>query len=576
MNRKLWQDRDGHPSADLLLLHLEDELEGRAAEILRAHVDQCAACRKECEQLQLGASRFTAFRDSVVVPMPAPRTNAFHERLLREEEERSSASFIGRLRGQFRINTPRRLAVAFGGVSLCLIVWISLFLSSPRQSVYASQLLDDARSASDSLIAHSKVLNQKVRLRRGSLVIERSVHHGRPAPVEVREPSIDSKLQQNLDLAHVDLNDPLNANDFAAWRAALSEHTDTVQETAQGVIITTRATGAAISEGSLTLSRSGWRPIARSVEVRGEEPIEISEVSYDISDSPSMVAASPIGALAPSAASNVNAAAAPVEVSTTELETSELDLREAFHSIGADVSAAPEIGRSEQTVLYHASTTKPGEMEAIREAASRIPHVKETEKQLARLAEPPPLAGGSGAYTTTPPLAAALEAKLGDAQAVAGFLESLRSRSTHVLAEAAALDALGKRYSVDAIKALPPELRGRVNRLAASMLSSLQHDSADYVKALSPTLDEMAHERNIAEPSDDGTNLPGCLPWQQNAALAQPQLQDLAKDVSLLFVANRTEKPVVLTSDQLLSDSLRARLFLDLHLMSTCQLFGAN
>lgn len=575
MNLSEWQDRNGHPPADLLLLHLEDELEGRTAEILRAHVDQCAACRKECEQLQLGASRFTAFRDSVVVPMPAPRTNAFHERLLREEEERSSASFIGRLRGQFRINTPRRLAVAFGGVSLCLIVWISLFLSSPRQSVYASQLLDDARSASDSLIAHSKVLNQKVRLRRGSLVIERSVHHGRPAPVEVRESSIDPKLQQDLDLAHVDLNDPLNANDFAAWRAALSEHTDTVQETAQGVIITTRATGAAISEGSLTLSRSGWRPVARSVEVRGEEPIEISEVSYDISDSPSMVAASPIGALAPSAASNVNAAATPVEVSTTELETSELDLREAFHSIGADVSAAPEIGRMDQTVLYHVSTQKPGEMEAIREAARRIPHVKETDKQLARVPEPLPPADGTGAYSTTPPLAAALEARLGDAQA-ASLLDSLQIRSAHVLAEAAALDALGKRYSVDAIKALPPELRGRVNRLAASMLSSLQHDSADYVKALSPTLDAMAHDRNIAEPNDDGTNLPGCLSWQQNAALAAPQLQDLAKDVSLLFVANRTEKPVVLTADQLLSDSLRARLFLDLHLMSTCQLFGAN
>lgn len=575
MNRKQWQDRNGHPPADLLLLHLEDELEGRAADGVRVHVNQCAACRKACEQLQLGTARITAFRNSVVVPTPAPRTNAFHERLLRMEAEGSSASLIGRLRGLLRIDTPRRLAVAFGGVSVCLIIWISFFLGSPRQSVYASQLLDEARSASDSLIAHSKVLNQKIRLRRGSLVIERSVHHGRPAPVEARESSIDPKLQQELDLAHVNLNDPLNANDFAAWRAALSEHSDTVQETAQGVIITTRAAGAAISEGSLTLSRSGWRPIARSVEVRGEEPIEISEVSYDISDSPSMIAASPIGGLAPSAASNVNAVAAPVEVSTTELETSELDLREAFHSIGADVSAAPEIGRTDQTVLYHVSTQKPGEMEAIREAARRIPHVKETEKQLARVVEPLPPANGIGAYSTTPPLAAALEARLGDAQA-ASLLDSLQSRTARVLAEAAALDALGKRYSVDAIKALPPELRGRVNRLAASMLSSLQHDSADYVKALSPTLDAMAHDRNIAEPSDDGSNLPGCLPWQQNAALAAPQLQDLAKDVSLLFVPNRAEKPVVLTADPLLADSLKARAFLDLHLMSTCQLFGSN
>jgi len=575
MNRKQWQDRDGHPPADLLLLHLEDELEGRDANAVRVHVNQCAACRKACEELELGRSRFTAFHDSVVAPAPAPRTNAFHERLLAEGEG-SSVGFIDRIRGLFRINTPRRLAVAFGGVSVCLIVWISFFLSSPRQSVYASQLLDDARIASDSLIAQSKVLNQKIRLRRGSLVIERSVHHGRPAPIAARESSIDPNLQQELDLAHVNLNDPLSASDFAAWRAALSGHTDTVKETAQSVIITTRVAGAAIAEGSLTLSRSGWRPIARSVEVRGEEPIEISEVSYDIGDAPSWKAAPAIGALAPSAAGTVSAPAAPAEVSTTELETSELDLREAFHSIGADVSAAPAIWRSEQTVFFHASTPKPGQMEAIREAASRIPHVKETDKQLARLAEPQPLADGAGAYTTTPPLESALEARLGDAQAMTSFLDSLRGRSAHLLAEAAALDELGKRYPVETIETLPPELRGRVNRLAASMLSSLQHDSVDYVKALSPTLDDMARDRNIAEPSDDGTNLPGCLPWQQNAALAAPQLQDLAKDVSLLFVANRTEKPVVLAADQLLSDSLRARLFLDVHLMSTCQLFGAN
>jgi hypothetical protein len=572
MNRKEWQDRDGHPPADILLLHLEDELEGRGAETVRAHIEQCAACRQESQQLHLGLARFTAFRDSAVVATLAPRTDAFRERLLHTEAEGSSARFIDRIRASFHINSSRGLAVAFGGVSVCLIVWISFFLTSPRQSVYASQLLNDARSASDALIAQSKVLNQKIRLRRGSLVIERSVHHGRPVPVAAREASIDPQLQQELDLAHINLNDPLNADDFAAWRAALNGPTDTVKETAQSVVITTRVAGAAITAGSLTLSRSGWRPIARSVEVRGEEPIEINEVSYDISDSSSWKPEAASGALAPIPASTASTPVAPAEVSTIELETSELDLREAFHSIGADVYAAPEIWRSEQTVLFHASALKPEQMEVIRDAAGRIPHVKETDKQLVRPLGPPADTEGKGTYTTTPPLASALVAKLGDAQA-ASFLESLRIRSARVQGEATALDELGKRYPVDTIRTLPPQLRGRVNQLAAKILSSLQYDSADYVKALSPIMEDMAHDLKIPEPSDDGTNLPGCLPWQQNAAMAAPQLQGLARDVSLLFVPSRTEKPEVLAADQLLSDSLRAKSFLDLHLMSTCQLF---
>ena len=576
MNHKEWQDPEGHPPAELLLLHMEDELEGRAADHVPAHIDQCAACRLTCERLKVGMSRFVAFRNSATLPTPTPHAKAFRKRLIRMGAEGSSASLIERLRDLFRINTPPRIALVCGAASICLIVWISLFLSAPRQSVYASQLLDDARNASDSLMAHSKVLNQKIRLRRGNLVIERNVHHSRQTPLQVRDASIDPQLQRELDLAHINLNDPLNASDYAEWRSSQKNRSDSVKETAQSFIITTRLSGVEITEGSLTLSRSDWRPIARNVELRGEVPIEISEVSYDISDSPSWKSEPTIGPLAPSATGVVSAPAAPSLVSSTELETSELDLREAFHSIGADISVDPEIWIDDQTVFFYASAQKPAEIAAMKEAASRIPHVKEAYQQLARNSEPPQPFGGAGPYTTTPPFAGELQTELGDAQVVNSFLESFRTHSSHVLAEATALDQLGKRYPAEKIKTLSPDLRVRLNRLAASMLSSLQHDSSDYVKSLSPALDDLARNLKIAAPEDDSSNLPSCLPWQENAALAAPRLRELAKNVSLLFVPSRTEQPVSLSADKLISDSLRARSFLEFHLMSTCQLFSAN
>jgi hypothetical protein len=576
MNRKEWQDRKGHPPADLLLLHLEDELDGPAARDVRAHIDQCGTCRLTCEELELGMSRFVAFRDTAVLPVPAPRPSALHARLIRAETEGAPVPLLERLRGMLSINTPGRIAFACSAATLCLVIWITVFLGAPRQSVYASQLLDDARIASDSLMAHSKVLNQKIRLRRGNLVIERNVHHGRLTPMQAQDSRIDSQLQQELDLAHVNLNDPLNAGDFAEWRSSLPEHADSVKETSQGFVITTRLDGAAIREGSITLSRSDWRPIARSVEVSGEAPIEISEVSYDLSNSLPSKSESTIGALVPSGASYVSAPAAAAEVSALELETSELDLREAFHSIGADVSANPEIWTADQTVFFHTSTQKPGEMAAIKKAASRIPHVEEAGQQLARLAVPPLPFDEPGPDASTPPLASALQAKLGDAQAVNTFLESFRTSSTHVLAEAAALEQLGRRYPADQIKNLPPDLRARVNRLAASMLSSLQHNSSDYVKSLSPVLDDMAHDLNIPSPGDDSSNVPGCLPWQDNATLAEPHLRDLTKDVSLLLMPGQTDQPLPQPASKLMADSLKARSFLEAHLMSTCQLFGAS
>jgi hypothetical protein len=312
------------------------------------------------------------------------------------------------------------------------------------------------------------------------------------------------------------------------------------------------------------------------VEVRDQDPIEISELSYDITDSPSLTPEPAIGGLAPSTAEAVKTTPASATVSTTDLETSELDLREAFHSIGADSTAAPAIWTANQTVFYHLSALHPAQVAAIRAAAVRIPHVTESDKEPPQLAQPIESINGSGPYTTTPPLADALQARLGSVQAVTGFLQAMRSHSSLVMAEADTLDALARRYPADTLKALPPPLRVRVNQLAAGMLSRLQHDAADYLKSLSPTLDDMATDLHVSEPANQSTESAGCMPWQQSAALAAPQLRNLATDTSLLFVPRHTETESTLNPEQLMNDTLKARSFIQFNLMSTCQLFTTN
>jgi hypothetical protein len=572
MNRERGQHRNEHPPVELLLLHLDGELEERDADSVRAHVGQCAACRAHCEQLERGISRFSAFQNSVIIPTPAPRTKALRERLLAAQAESAPIPFATRLQALFRLDTPPKVGFALGCASFCLIVWLTIFLTTPRQSVYASQLLEEARGASDSLVAQSKVLNQKIRLRRGNLVIERDVHHGRQTALQAQDSHIDAHFQQELERAHINLGDPLNANDFAAWRAGQREHTDSVKETPQSVTITTRISGDAITEGSLTLSRSNWRPIARSVELRGETPIEINEVSFDIRDSAALLPESAMASPLPDAATPLNTSATAVRVSAIELEIAELDLREALHAMGADVSAAPQIWRSEQTVFFHAFPRSPMQMHAIEDAASRIPHVKEGGEPAGHISAMRATSQIAVSLAASSPLANVLAERFGSAQAADSFLESLRNRSSLAMDEADALDQLGKRYTVDAMKTLPPDSQARVNNLAASLLTSLQRDSASYLKSLSPILDDAAKERNIAQGSEGARNEPGCLHWQQNAALAAPQLRDLDKNVSLLV----SEKPESLNVVQLISDSQKARSFLELHLTSTCQLFSSN
>jgi hypothetical protein len=570
MNRDRWQDRTEHPPANLLLLHLDEELDERDSSAVRLHVDQCVQCRLACQQLSRGMSHFLTFRDSAVVPAPVPHVNTLYQKLASFNSSSEPPSFLARIRDLLRMDSSGKMALA-GGFALVLLVVLGIrFLGNPEQSVYASQLLDDARNASDSLIAHSKVLDQRVRLRRGSFVMDADVHHGRPGRLEARSQNIDRKLQQELDLAHVNLNDPLNVGDFAAWRTTLPWKVDSVSENSQSVTITTHATGTEISGGTLTLSRADWRPIGRSVEVRGEAPIEISEVSYTIGDasapSPEIAVASPSAV-----PEGVAAAPIPTVISALELEASELELREALHTIGADVSASPEIWRADHAVLLHLHPQVTTQSASIRDTISHIPHVKESDADSPNGSDVEVAQQSNGAVASSHPSAENPQ----NSQTGSEFLDSMLARSSHANADAAALDQLAKRYSVDSIKGLPPDMRVRVNRLAASLLSALQRDSADYVKLVSPTLDQMASEQHVAEPKDDGLGLPGCLSWQQNAALAAPQLRELENDVAQLVAPDQSNAAPA-DSRKLIAESLKAKSFLQVHLMSTCQLFSVN
>src|SRR5271165_499615 len=98
MNHSDWQARAGHPPLDLLLLHMEGELESNEAEAVRLHVGQCVPCRAECEQLGRGMARFAAFCDGVALPIPEPRASDLNRRLLASQARSNRGSMIAQMR----------------------------------------------------------------------------------------------------------------------------------------------------------------------------------------------------------------------------------------------------------------------------------------------------------------------------------------------------------------------------------------------------------------------------------------------------------------------------------------------
>src|ERR1019366_5664577 len=136
MNRSHWQDRTEHPAADVLLLHLEGELDRRDADSVSAHVASCHECRATCEQLGRGMSRFTALRDQAVIPPPVQQRSLFYERLRAAQADPAFLPLTARLLNYLRPALQLRAAFILSGIALALIISVIFYLKSPGQAVY--------------------------------------------------------------------------------------------------------------------------------------------------------------------------------------------------------------------------------------------------------------------------------------------------------------------------------------------------------------------------------------------------------------------------------------------------------
>src|SRR5258708_12244895 len=77
----LWQTNQSHPAIDLLMLHVEGELESKEAAAVARHVKDCWDCRTTCERLEQGIFHFMEFHNGAQIPAPPPSRHPFSHRL---------------------------------------------------------------------------------------------------------------------------------------------------------------------------------------------------------------------------------------------------------------------------------------------------------------------------------------------------------------------------------------------------------------------------------------------------------------------------------------------------------------
>lgn len=581
MSDAAWPTGADHPPLSLLLLHIEGELENDNARRVASHVTHCWECRTQCEHLRQGIFQFVEFQASETLPSPRSGRGEFHLRLAQSARSETPASairpgilplFTARLTSAF---SSRRI-IAGSAVALTALT-VLLLTTSPR-NIAAGQVLDNAIRASKTLNqpVPGRVIFQRVRVRHGNVSFERALYRG--VGVNSTTDSIDPEARRVMILAKVDWADPLNPGDFSAWRAAQRNKSDEVRQSAQTVTLdTTSLDDDAVREASLTVEKSDWRPIGRHVQLRDGEPLDITEVSFEIRSVPMtpptearLPAKTPERETTPVAP----ASATLMGPSRELLEESELRVREVFHSIGADLQDAAAIRNDDRRVLFRIFPESPDRGAQILHAVEGIPFVEQDpagQDSTASMARSDQVQQLTTAFTTIPPLADALSSELGGLDNANTFIASIRGNYARTLNEANALQRLGQRYPPDIVRGLSSATSGRIGVIARDYVSEINRQVSSYLKTVTPVQNDMMRSANLTPKSETPSGGVACVPWQHAADSVIGNVRLLQQSFLRLFVQEQVERPTQLLAEPLLRDAERANAALRYEMQSICE-----
>jgi hypothetical protein len=257
----------------------------------RSHIDRCWHCRSRREALERAAMQVTEHRNRLSDSVPLnPDSRArliadLRSRADRNAPQQQRTNLVFHIRTWVGNRMSSLLASAViitAAVALLLMVW-----QRSASPIHAAQLLQRA-AATDSLVSSGKpgVVYQKVRITTGHVTVEHEIYRD-PRGVRTRRAEqtegIATAMRETLAKAGVDWDRPLASASFQGWHDRQPVITDEVRaEEGNLITIVSRVPNGWITAESLTVRASDFHPVARRIETRSYEPIEIAEVSYAV------------------------------------------------------------------------------------------------------------------------------------------------------------------------------------------------------------------------------------------------------------------------------------------------------
>ncbi|WP_321478264.1 hypothetical protein [uncultured Paludibaculum sp.] len=555
-----------HLDDELLLRMLDGEVPPARQQEATTHIEACWSCRARLRQMEQAITQLIAWRNKELAaqdPPPEGGRQRLATALARQQPGRRDSGPFTTLRRAaaemitaFALNRARYASVFVAASTILLLVLLPL-AEPPR--ITAAVFLQRARLArSTGSSADRRVIHERVEIRYGQRVQQReiTIQPGRRPTAQLASLPGDTLALPRMEDGPISWDDPMGVEAFERWHDGLGSRKDTIEESPDAITLRTEAGRDTIVAASLIVRRADWRPIAKHVEFSDASGLAVRQISYEVRAGEEAAEAAVTAAL-PAAH-----ARPPQEPQEFAVERAEIAVREALHRIGADRNEIPEIRRADGGLSVRAIAESSGRRLELIRAIQSIPlaHTEIADASAAMLEAVPLTASPAPAriYSTTPPLAKELWDYAHGMDAANRQLNAVRESYFAVLPTAKALRRLAERYSGPQWTSLPPDVRGRVDALAAWYAEDLRSSGAAYLAGVSNPLDEMLRRKATPEAGETSSGGP-CRPWQALAASMVSDLEGLHTTFRRLFVVEETTEPVVLSGPALLSEAAATR-----------------
>ena len=322
------------------------------------------------------------------------------------------------------------------GVVLGLVTGVAVFTFLYREhvtSITANSLLVRAENwDTPSTTANPGVAHQTIQIKTRKQTLKRSVYwdvQGRHRPKPVVLSVAEEQLRSTLDEAGVDWDQPISASTYQAWHDHQHVRADRIDRSGLHLLtLTTTVPDGEVSEESLTVRDTDFHPVARRVDFRDNETVEIAEVDFTILPWSAVDpnAFEPLGGIeGPVAGTGDHKVAGsqpllpslrvPLAPTPEQLDETELTVRLILNQLAADTDEQIEIHRLPQAIEVDGLVETE---ERKRELASRlasVPRLKLVLQSAAHMREAPLIGSETVSVqaTSLPDHPSALERYLG-------------------------------------------------------------------------------------------------------------------------------------------------------------------